>query len=151
MMAERRGKLLAQAVPAAKAASRAQIKDAQKLGAELCGLDYKHVPVTDGSESLTYLIGTTRRKTDIIAGRHFLLTSSGAQRSTNSCLNLGTPAGPNGEPAVAATMSHLLSEAPNEYHVYLSLTQPVTLIVATQVGMWSVEQGKISLYSLRER
>lgn len=150
-LAQRRGRLLAMAVPLADKATRAQIREARKQGMDPCGFDYKYVSIVDGTEPLVYLIGATKRQTDIIAGRHYQVTTAGAVRSTNTCLNMGTPAERNGERPVAVTMTHLLSESPSEYHVYLSLVQPVMLAVLTEKATWLVRSGEIHLYRLEAR
>jgi hypothetical protein len=146
--AERLGKALAEAVPSARRATKEALASAKKQGAELCDFDYLQVPVSDGDKSLSYLIATTKHKTDILVGRHFLLSETGPQPSTKTCFNMGTPKAPKsgGAPAMVG-VSHLLSPAPNEYHVYLSLIQPVPLVVITSAATWSVSHGKITLES----
>lgn len=143
--AERRGREIAAAIRSARKAEKAELKQARAQGADLCDFDYRSVSVIDGDASLTYLIATTRRQTDLLIGRHFLLTASGAQPSSKSCLNLGTPTAPAGHSPALMTVTHLLSSAPNEYHVYLSLTQPVPLAVLTNTGIWLVSGGRMEL------
>lgn len=58
--------------------------------------------------------------------------------STRSCLLV--PAA--GETVPFAT--HLLSEVPNEFHVFLSLIHNKEIYVSTSKGLWNVENGKIS-------
>jgi hypothetical protein len=148
--AERLGKALAEAIPSARAASKATLKQAKKQGAELCSLDYKQASIHDGNTGLTYLIGTTKRSTDIVVGRHFLLADSGAKPSTRTCFDVGMSPAKSGQKLAFVSVTHILSPAPNEYHVYLSLTQPVPLIVLTEAGTWIVEKGGVQLESLRD-
>lgn len=148
--AERLGKGIAAAIRPAKKAGKAVLKRAREQGADLCDFTYKSVSVTDGNAELTYLIATTRRQTDLLIGRHFLLSASGALPSSKSCFNMGTPAAPAGHSLAFVTVTHLMSPAPSEYHVYLSLAQPVPLAVMTDVGLWSVSAGRIELIERQE-
>lgn len=148
--AERRGAALAQMAPTAKAAGRADLAAARKLGAELCDFNYRQLTISDEGQQLTYLLGTTRRKTDLVAGRHFLLSESGVEPSTKSCFNLGTPPAEKGRTVEYMTVSHLMSSTPSEYHVYLTLNQSVPLIVVTERAIWLVQRGRIGLLELQE-
>jgi hypothetical protein len=141
--AERLGKALAGAAPAAKAATRPGLNEAKQKGADLCSFTYKQVSIDDGGDQLSYLVATTRRATDVVIGRHFLMGGSGAVPSSKSCLNLGTPRDRAGQEVAFLTVTHLMSPSPNEFHVYLTLTQPVPLVVLTEAGIWIVEKGTI--------
>lgn len=78
-------------------------------------------------------------------GRHYKIVDGTVTPSTKSCFV--QPASPR---AVAAVVTHLLSETPTEFHVFLSLAQDKPIYVMTSLGVWAVEKGKIRLVKQHE-
>lgn len=95
------------------------------------------------------LPGTTRRHVVPIGGSYRVEVDNGrviAQRPyTRSCIELQNPPG-----NVAMMITHLLDDAPTEVHVFWSLWAGTTMVVATDAGVWRVENGQVTLRSKRE-
>lgn len=115
----------------------------------LCKGEYQAVRIQDTKANLEriYLVLQPSKSAGIQVGRHirfdFKLGTNdldGITLSTKSCLLI-----PNSvENSVAAFVTHLLSPIPSEFHVYLSLLHGKPLYVSTELGMWVIENGKIS-------
>jgi len=60
--------------------------------------------------------------------------------SSNTCLLVPVAE----KEAEAAFVTHILSDVPSEFHVYLSLLHEKSIYVGTNVGTWSVKEGKIT-------
>jgi hypothetical protein len=95
-----------------------------------------------------YDIGEAPAYAGIMIGRHYrvetTLDGKGVllgEPSTTGCITL-PPAAANA--TALSIITHDLSPAPNEYHVFLSLMYGRSLEVVTEVGHWLVEHGKIS-------
>jgi hypothetical protein len=95
-----------------------------------------------------YDIGEVPASQGIMLGRHYrvetTLDGKGVllgEPSTTGCVILPPPAA---NAAAPSTITHDLSPAPNEYHVFLSLMYGRSLEVATDAGHWLVEHGKIT-------
>jgi hypothetical protein len=95
-----------------------------------------------------YDIGEAPASQGIMLGRHYRveMTLDGkgvllGEPSTTGCVIL-PPAAANA--ASLSAITHDLSPAPNEYHVFLSLMYGRSLEVVTEAGRWLVERGKIS-------
>ena len=98
---------------------------------------------------LVYLLAATTRPGEIVVGGHFRVLVSTDGRSvreyeplTKSCLTLPPP---SEQDAVAAVVSHVLTNTPIETHVFLSLSHEKPLYVVTDQAMWAVEGGEIRL------
>jgi len=115
----------------------------------LCQEGYKAVRVIDSETNLEhiYLVLEPELSSGIQFGRHvrfdFHLGSNDLKEiitSTKSCLLV-----PNSEDkSVASFVTHLLSPAPSEFHVYLNLLHDQTIYVSTSAGVWSIEKGIIT-------
>jgi len=98
-----------------------------------------------------YVIGVPSLMAGIMGGRHFRVVVSqdggtvlSVTPSTQTCLFVAPNAVPNGVKPVAAFMSHILSAAPTEFHVFLSLYNKQPIYVGTKAGVWAIENGKVS-------
>lgn len=58
--------------------------------------------------------------------------------STKTCLLVPS----EGDSIPFAT--HLISNVPTEFHVFLSLYHEEPIYVSTSIGLWSVEAGKVT-------
>lgn len=105
--------------------------------------DFKYRAVVIGPA--VYFLGQPAATGDIVFGRHYKVVGETVTPSTKSCLSQSLP--PN---VVAPFVTHLLSDTPTEFHVYLSLQQNKPLFVNTRLGVWRVEEGKIRLAQRRE-
>lgn len=98
-----------------------------------------------------YVIGVPSLMAGIMGGRHFRVEVSqdgetvlSVTPSTQTCLFITPNSVPNGAKPVAAFMSHILSAAPTEFHVFLSLYNKQPIYVGTKAGVWAIENGKVS-------
>jgi len=92
-----------------------------------------------------YDIGEAPASQGIMLGRHYRVetTPDGkgvllGEPSTTGCVVL-----PPASAAGPTTITHDLSPAPNEYHVFLSLLYGRSFEVVTEAGRWLVEHGTI--------
>jgi hypothetical protein len=117
-----------------------------------CSGTYRAVAVMPPSAPkdriVIYDIGEAPASQGIMVGRHYrvetTLDGKGVllgEPSTTGCIIL-PPVATNA--ATPSVITHDLSPAPNEYHVFLSLMYGRSFEVVTQAGHWLVEQGKIS-------
>lgn len=105
-------------------------------------------PSTPRDRIVIYDIGEVPASEGILVGRHYrvetTLDGKGVllgEPSTTGCITLPPPPTNTTAPSV---ITHDLSPAPNEYHVFLSLMYARSFEVVTQAGHWLVEHGKIS-------
>ncbi len=123
---------------------------------DFCDAGYRAI-VLDGKAAgqdgyLVYLIGSTTKTGEIMFGRHYRVEVDKSASKvvsvsplSKTCLIIpsfentkiagGKPLGPY--------VTHLLSPAPNEIHVFLSLEHRMPIFVGTSGGVWLVEKGKI--------
>jgi hypothetical protein len=94
--------------------------------------DIGEVPAAQG-----LMVGRDYRVETTPDGKGVLL----GEPSTTGCVTL-PPAAPGA--TAPSTITHDLSPAPNEYHVFLSLLSGRSLEVVTAAGHWLVEHGTIS-------
>ena len=123
------------------------IEDARRKITNFCEFDYAPVVISRGGVPVIYFLARPTRSEDIIFGRHFKVVGSDVTTSTRTCFNAGPPAAN----AAAAWVTHLLSPAPTEFHVYLALKHNKPIYVGTSVGDWVVEEGKVRFLKNRER
>jgi hypothetical protein len=107
---------------------------------DFCDFKYRAVVAGTADNPLVYFLGQPAAAGDLVLGRHYKVLGEAVTPSTRSCFTL--PAAPN---AVAPYVTHVLSDTPTEFHVYLSLAQNKPIFVGTRLGVWGVEQGKIRL------
>lgn len=118
-------------------------------GKLLCDGDYQAVRVEDTASQIEhiYLVLQPEQSRGIQFGRHvrfdFKLGTNDLVTitpSTKTCLLV-----PIEEASTeAAFVTHLLSDAPTDFHVYLSLYHEKPIYVSTSNGLWKIENGKIS-------
>ncbi|ASF47747.1 hypothetical protein [Methylovulum psychrotolerans] len=122
-----------------------------------CDTPYRTVvlPPKKAQKSITvYIMGIPSLMAGIMGGRHFRVEVSpdggsvlSVTPSTQTCLFTKPNAMPNGAKSVGALMTHILSVAPTEFQVFLSLYNKQPLYVGTKAGVWRIENGKVSYVS----
>jgi len=102
-------------------------------------------PGAPNDRIVIYDIGEAPASQGIMLGRHYrvetTLDGKGVllgEPSTTGCVVL-----PPASAAGPTTITHDLSPAPNEYHVFLSLMYGRSFEVVTEAGRWLVEHGTI--------
>lgn len=130
---------------------------AERSSVDRCDVPYRSIVLGDAENNASniavYLIASPPVTAGIMGGRHFRVetNSEGTQvvsvtPSTRGCLFIPTNQGlPPGATPVGVTISHVLSPAPTEFHVFLSLLHNKPVYVGTEVGTWKVDGGAISL------
>lgn len=117
-----------------------------------CAATYRAVavmpPGAPNDRIVVYYIGEVSETQSVMVGRHYRVETKPdgkgvllGEPSTSRCLIVPPP--PPGSTA-PLLVTHLLSPAPNEYHVFLSLLDARALEVVTDTGHWLVDQGRIS-------
>jgi len=113
-----------------------------------CEGTYTPISVLDEKNSLEkiYLLLLPKSTSALQVGRHIKFSFSigtnslvNTELSSKSCLAI--PIDENSTPYV----THILSDFPTEFHVFLSLYYKETIFVGTKKGPWKVEAGKIFL------
>ena len=135
---------------------------AKKHPLDRCGVSYKFVPFTkkspEGEKSYVYAIGLVPKTKGVMFGKHFRLEFDKANKkitkaipSTKSCFTLPPPPIEKGE-SVFLAVSHLLSETPTEFHVFISLLEKKPVYVGINGKqpydprndqIWRTNDGKI--------
>jgi hypothetical protein len=123
-------------------------KDLLTMSKDLvCEGRYKAVSVIDEKNKTEniYLILTPEKESGVQFGRHlkfrFKLGTNDivdVLPSTKSCLLV--PADGDNIPF----STHLVSDVPTEFHVFLSLYHQKPIYVSTSTGLWNVDSGKIT-------
>jgi hypothetical protein len=97
---------------------------------------------------VVYYVGEVPKSQGLLVGRHYRVETRPdgkgvmlGEPSTASCIVL-PPAAPDS--TALRLITHSLSSAPNEYHVFLSLLDGHSLEVVTEAGHWLIDQGRIS-------
>ena len=146
-VAEKDGRTLFEAARQSVAPNERAVSDAHKQISNFCAFDYRPILVSRNGRTAIYFLAQSSAPDEIIVGRHFKVAGAKVTDSTNSCFTLGRyPAN-----AVAVFITHFLSPAPSEFHVYLSLKHNKGIIVGTSAGNWGVENGKIRFIQARKR
>lgn len=117
------------------------VKKAWARISDFCDFKYRAVVVGPS----VYFLGQPAAANDVIFGRHYKVVGETVMPSTKSCFVQSMP--PN---VVGPFITHLLSDTPTEFHVYLSLELNKPIFVGTSLGVWGVEQGNIRLVRPRE-
>jgi hypothetical protein len=104
-------------------------------------------PGAPNDRIVVYYIGEVPKSQGLMLGRHYRVETRPngkgimlGEPSTGSCVVLP----PVPDSAAPRLITHTLSPAPNEYHVFLSLLDGRALEIVTDSGHWLVEQGRIS-------
>lgn len=103
-----------------------------------------------GVGTLVYLLAGTKRPNLAVLGKHFRVpVDEHGQVGEVFALSKGVieiDLAPQGSKILAAmVVSHLVTDAPVETHVFASLLYKKTLMVVTRRGMFQVEDGQITL------
>tara|TARA_R110002020_G_scaffold21373_43_gene72478 strand:+ start:2082 stop:2921 length:840 start_codon:yes stop_codon:yes gene_type:complete len=107
------------------------------------------LPEADGSLRVYLLPPQVREGVFPMGGFHWFQYDKDAKLTgqyahTRSCIEQDTRQAP-GTAVNAAMVSHITSERPNEFHVFMNLSYGLPIYVATSDGkLWKVEQGEIS-------
>ena len=121
------------------------------LKEQMCKGDYQPIAIIREEKKLEsiYFLLMPDRDTGVQFGRHFRMDFKlgtndidSLELSTKGCILIPSNE-KKGSNAVALFITHLLTEAPTEFHVFLSLYHKKTVFVSTSQGLWKVEQGKI--------
>jgi hypothetical protein len=144
--AEAGGMALALAVGQDQLAGAEEELTARARVTDACDLKYKAYKVLEQDRPVFYLLAQPPTPGSIVFGRHYRIAGDSVSASTKSCFV--SPPNPPG--AVGAFATHLLSEVPSEFHVFLSLVQDTTIYVGTSYGAWRVVKGKVSLLQRRK-
>jgi hypothetical protein len=137
--AEADGAALFEATQRPVAVDPQDVSKARGMISNFCKFDYKPTAVSLRGRRAIYFLAQSSRPGDIVFGRHFKVAGATVSASTGTCFNGGTPPAN----ALAAFATHLLSPAPTEFHVYLSLKHRKPIFVGTSVGNWAVDRGKV--------
>jgi hypothetical protein len=144
--AEAGGRALALAVGQGQLAGAEEDLAARARVTDACELKYKTYKVLEQERPVFYLLAQAPSPDSIVFGRHYRIEGNSVSPSTKSCFV--SPPSPPG--AVGAFSTHLLSESPSEFHVFLSIDQDTPIFVGTSYGAWRVVKGKVSLLERRK-
>lgn len=139
--------------PTPEGAVRTALRTVAKSVMDHCAATYRAVVVKPGNAPsdriIIYDMGEVPRSQGILLGRHYrvetTLDGKGVllgEPSMTSCLTLPPTTNPN----AGIMFTHLLSPAPNEFHVFLSLYHARSLHIVTDAGAWIVEKGEIRYF-----
>ena len=140
------GKLLFDIYSKGPAQQSKEIDEAKNKIQDFCDFEYKPYIVKATGGDIVYFIAETPQEGAIVFGKHFKIVKNQVVTSTTSCFATQPPP----ENVVGAFVTHLLSETPTEFHVFLSLKHQQPMYVGTSRGNWKVENGKIEFYEERK-
>lgn len=137
-----------------RAEVRTAIETARESVKDTCAGTYRAVVVkpagTPNDRIVVYYVGEIPKAQGLMVGRHYHIETTADGRgvlmgepSTARCIIL-PPA--TSDAAAMRLITHPLSPAPTEFHVFLSLIDGRGLEVVTEEGKWRVEQGRISYF-----
>jgi hypothetical protein len=114
---------------------------------DLCNLQYKPIIATLENKRFVFFIAQPPAPEYMVFGRHFRVHGDDVSVSTNTCVAF--PPAPPDKPAAGAFITHLLSDAPTEFHVYVSSKHRKPVYVGTRVGTWKVDGPKVTFLEKR--
>jgi hypothetical protein len=117
------------------------IQPAREKIPTFCELNYHPVVIEHTDNTAVYFIGEPKNSNQIAFGIHYKVIGDVVVPSTKKCFVLPPPE--PGNSAVAAVISHVLSNYPTEFHVFLSLKHKKPIYVGTPAGRWCVDGAKI--------
>jgi hypothetical protein len=117
------------------------IASARSKISDFCENTYKPVLVSQRGEKAIFFLAQPPRPDIVVFGRHYKLVGQKVMVSTKGCVGSGIPS-PSAT-AVGAFITHLISPAPTEFHVFLSLKHNTSIFVGTSAGIWAVDKGKV--------
>ena len=113
---------------------------------DFCEFEYLPYVVTSNNKEIIYLIAQGPKENQIVFGKHFKIFDDKIVSSTKSCFVLPSPP----ENSVGSFVTHLLSDTPTEFHVFISLKHNKPVFVGTARGIWKVENGEIEFIEERK-
>ena len=137
-LAELDGRALFDAASADETSDATAVAAAQRQITDFCSFKYRPVVLTGRDPPTVYFLAAAGKKGDLVYGRHYRVEGTRVVASTKGCLEL-----PVSKDVAAGVITHLLSDTPSEFHVYLSLTTTLPIYVMTRSGAWAVEAGRI--------
>ena len=106
---------------------------------------------SDGFQSIYHIANTPIPK-GVQFGRHIRVDYKlntddliNLSKSTNGCILIPTEEIPEGSKVAGVFITHLLSETPSEFHVFLSYLHDKEVFVGTSSGTWKVYKNSIEL------
>ncbi len=97
-------------------------------------------------DTTVYLIAEPPSPEGIVFGRHYKISGADVTKSTDTCF--ATPPPPTY--SLFAFTTHHLSDAPTEFHVFLSLKHTNPIYVRTRRGYWKVDRGIVTFVEKKE-
>lgn len=97
-------------------------------------------------DSTIYFIAEPPVSGGIVFGRHYKISDGKVIKSTITCF--ASPEEPQN--TLAAFTTHLLSDTPTEFHVFVSLKYKKAVYIVSKIGIWKVERGRITFIEKRE-
>jgi hypothetical protein len=140
--AESLGRAVFEAESAGAIADQMAVAAARSRVVEWCDFEYKAIVVPEGAGQTVFFIAQPKTTENLVLGRHYRVGEKLIEASTKSCLAIPKPE--PGKPAAAAWTTHLLSEYPTAFHVYLSLKYRQPIYVGIKREMWKIENGRIT-------
>ncbi len=122
--------------------SEKQVEGSRNRINDFCEFPYKAYVLG----KVVYFIAEPPSPGSIVFGRHYKVTQTDVVRSTETCFNLAPP--PSN--AVGVFTTNPFTEAPTEFHVFLSLKYKNPIYVGTKVGTWRVRDGGIEFVGRRK-
>lgn len=117
-------------------------------------ITFSVVRESDGFKSIYHIANTPIEK-GVQFGRHIRVDYKlntddliNLSKSTNGCILISTEDVPEGSEVAGVFITHVLSETPSEFHVFLSYLHNKTIFVGTSSGTWKVNENSIELMSL---
>lgn len=125
------------------------LNSAKDLIKNFCELDYQKLIVKEEGEEVVYFIGQPPKKNHLVLGRHYKVKENFVIPSTKTCSIMAPPSLEPGSEVAAVFTTHLLSQVPSEFHVFLSLWTQQEIYVGTSIGIWKVFGDQIMFFKER--
>lgn len=125
-----------------------KIDEAKNKITDFCDFEYKAYALSSKQDIIIYFIAEPPSQDYIVFGRHYKVAKGVVIPSTKSCFI--SSAEPPDKNVVGVFTTHLLSDTPTEFHVFLSLKHKKPIYVVTSRGIWKVELDKIEFLEKRE-
>ncbi len=113
---------------------------------DLCDFNYIPYVVKSDKNKIIYLIAQDPAEGHTVFGKHYKIINDKIIPSTKTCF-ITSP--PPDKKVAGAYVTHLLSDTPTEFHVFISLKTKEPVFIGTAKGMWKAENGTVEF--LKER
>lgn len=126
----------------------------EMLKAQMCEGNYEPLTIIRKEKELEsiYFLLMPPKDNGVQFGRHFRMDFKlgtndidSVTFSTKGCILIPAQEKAGGSQAVGLFITHLLSETPTEFHVFLNHYHKKPIFVSTKQGVWKIENGKINL------